>query len=338
MSPHSAERYTAPIPDAWPGLLLYAQKILAQDIDPQYISQEGALALCKRIDQLDNEDLDLNMYYGQGLLMCNFAQLLQEPGVQDRLVQTIARKQLSHFLSAKQQPVLNQYCIEPSIFSDELLKPARQAAAELDPSTRLLVNALSAMAIDRRFVATFPGAKNGRPITPFYLRLLRDGEAAPRHLAENATAGAGRILHQAIKHCAGLDEAATLEQIVASGVLSCPESYRSTAVNGARVRLDEINDVPTYDDLFSVDDTGNLVFEREHLRAALPPPKPGGPDDISLQVLRQARLSCPAVRVPGLITLALELTASVMVETQKRYEAYQDKQRSRHLFALATAA
>lgn len=336
MSAHSAERYTAPIPEAWPGLLAYAQNIVAQEVDPTETSREGALELCREIDRLDNERLDATMYHGQGLLMCQFAQLIGQPTIRDELVQSIAGKQLAHFLTGPDQ-VLNQYAIDENITRSELMQTARQAAERLDPAERLLMNALSAMAINRRFVAAFPRIMNDLPITAFYLRRLRDGIIGPSHLAENATAGAGRVLNQVIKRCAGLDEA-PLAEVVASGVLACPEAYRKAAVGGAQVRLDVINDFELFQDLFSVDDEGNLVFDREHLRTPPPPPKPSGPNDISLPVLRQERLGCPAIRVPGLISLALGLKASIMIETQKLYEAHQAAERSHHLFALTAAA
>lgn len=338
MSPHSAERYTAPIPEAWPGLLVCAQNILDQEADPDAISKEGALALCKQIALLDTEQLDTTMYYGQGLLMCEFAQLLQEPDARATLVHDIAKKQLEHHLANHPTKPPRIHSFEEAIAETELEKTATQAAAALEPDVRLLVNALSAMSIDRRFVATFPRVKGEAPITAFYLYGLRQGTVAPRHLAANATTGARRILLQTLKHGAGLASSAPLKAAVISGVLSRPEACRKAAVGGAQVRLDEINDLELFDSLFSADATGGLVFDREHLRTPPPPPKPPDPTMDSLPVLRHERLSCPAIRVPGLITMALGLVASIMVETQNLYETREQAQRSSHLFALANAA
>lgn len=313
------------VPQEWPGLFAQAQHLLeVGGFEEGQVTPAAAEQLVGVAGGLGNEQLADNRKYGLGLLICKFAQVLYRPGIREELVSRMAGRLDRDYRSWR--PRGDSQPLRWDELGIESLRQSfgsitQEAAANLTPPQRFSADTLAAVYFARqlhtRAVAEYAeDAEEGEEPPEFSVDLsgILNGTAARTDVDKEVMSGIRTTLRQAVKK-AGL-EAATLAEVLDSGVISDPGQLRKPAVGIASLRLDESQDRELLDRLTELDDNGNLIFDTAYL--ATPPGEPRSSSGLNtLPAIHRKRLICPAVHVSGLIFEMLGVTIAALHETQR---------------------
>lgn len=320
-------RQTEPL--EWQPLINQTQEILAIYGGLTRPAAEVGISL---VDELDNEALEVNRYYGLGKMMCGFTVLLCDPAVRSTVVDDGAALLVQEALRRQQyaSDTRSGLCVDDILQTnyDQAFLPLRNRVYDrLEIPEQVLGDTLEA--VNAKRIAGLICENYGlgeitqAPLQQYCIgRVLNRGASADticRSAADGAQYVVARTLQLKYEAELGFTPTEALnhrveEIIYESGLQNLGVKKFATQVAG--VRTDEFNraqlDAASY-----LDTNGAPVLDRSHFPS--PPPLantvPGSGRSISLH---EARLGCPAVRVSGLIDVILHLMPDMILAAQRQ--------------------
>jgi hypothetical protein len=299
-----------PVPEEWDGLLW-------RGVDGQ---------LDEAVASLDDERLMANCYYGMGQVMCRMAADMAEPAVR----QSVAGAFADAWLVKRQRhhlPQLDTICIAE--IANVPLIPVMQAItqeamASVEPGSRTLANGLAGeVELRRRLRSPAAAGHEAYPLSP---NSEAAGDAVVPLIGKAAMAASTALYREALvlrlaHERFGYSGSGSMAQIknlqsLPTGLLSpdnlAAEGLKSALVPFAGLRFDEFMDVDIRLPRLSIDQAGNLHFERAYL-ASEPADNPH-----DAQLLHKQRLTCPALQVPGFVGIGLQLVPQAVQLANRR--------------------
>jgi hypothetical protein len=302
--------HSRPVPEEWGDLLRYTQDVLAAT-PPDYAKLctiEQAALVHEPVRALDNERLEVNRYYGLGVLMCTFAQGLRQPEARARLIDRAASN-LSAL--APRQGLRTTHIGDPLI--DSAFKQAgRELCRSAPPAIRLLGTALSVEAYGR--TEALLGRVRAESVQH---TSIAQGELGGDTVGVNAAAGPSVTIRSTLDAQFPGDRAgsARIADILQEGRLPLG-NLSLLGRRLARLRLDEFNNSETLRTFLSISANGSLAFNTTNLRQ----PPCAEPHATLRPVLHRARLACPALYVTGLIEDVLQIVPEIIETAQRQVD------------------
>lgn len=287
--------YTKPQPSAWAGLVNYAEDlVIGQDlrtgVPPVVIDN-----IVREVATLDEDPLDANAYYGQGLAMRHLYRQLQMPGAKDVAIDHLRLNFEEEKLDANRL-----FCGPPSYRTadailaaglDSFNEPAYRAVQNLPQPERLVIDTLTVVSNLRRLDQPLFTLDDGA--SPRVVETIRKGRIAAGTIAINAIGGSVEVLRRAVAAKASVGSRFNPETIN-------DLRFVRAAAQAARLHAEEFAEASLLDRLLVPNDQGNLIFDRSQLpdRPQLPPA-----EFRVLRIKHSKREKCPAVFVGRLMLI-----------------------------------
>lgn len=334
--------YSRPTPLEWEGLLAYSESALASCGQPQP-TPAAVLDLYSEISKLDDETLEHNRYYAQGLIMCDFARLLLQPDTQEQTVDAAARAVWRnwHDERSTMHEGLRLSHVTGHSVRWPFLALAEHASNGLPRSTQLLADVLTLAEQKRSIARARP--EESTELSDRHIHEIIRGEPTAEAVGLNALAGAIEVfrmvvaklyVHNLAKQAEANGEKppkivkTEMWQPVVSEVLDAEElralNLGNLGVRCAAVRLDEFS--MYLDKYIDISPEGMPMFSKGSLTPAskLRPPKVHKRDTRAL--LHTSRLKCSAVYVRDLVPLVSSLVVDVVAKAQEYVDAQRNEE------------
>ncbi len=320
--------YGRALPDEWGGLVQDTQLFLhGQPPDELAIH-----SLSERLNILDNEVLEENRYYGLGLAMCGLMRAIGTPGIRSQLIEDIAislqlhpAPKAGHLRNKRGLDIGEPGRLATSEPFEKLIAATNRA---LPTEVRFLADGLQTVANYRSFGRRFP---NAEPLSETFFEETIVKDPVAERLNETVTDASRIVLNLAAQKYYNhlffnpgkrqlpsiesdwYDFRHTVSDLMDAGLDKA--QLTKVAMSAATVRFDEFRN--TVQEMVTVDDAGNITFNRTGLPAAdklKPVP----------EILHVQRLTCPALQVRGLIPAMMQIIpdavrlADTRIATNKR--------------------
>lgn len=327
-------RYSRAVPPEWQNLLEATHSQLGERLGP---NMKDTLSVYGQLDQLGDETLAVNKYYGLGLVMCGLARRLGDRAIRDQVVEDAVTCVSYHILANTEDDrtdvaIVKYMQVAP--LTQPLIPIAQRAIDELSPATHFLIDALTGVAERREKAHILDEPLSGMLTNAYILDSIRNGTAATTVIAANALAASNLVMRCVVDQLGpGVTEdadqpsrsrptAAEFQQMLDDSDSTFEDDLDRVMLRSAGIRIDEINNAPLMRELVAIDKKGILDFQRCKLPQE-PPLLPAFSDRRhSHIVIHSQRLRCPSVHVEGLIPLVTRLVPEIMTITEAVVRPY----------------
>lgn len=314
------------VPEEWPGLIELAASTLPPSGDISRPNRDTVAQIFSVVSSMDNEPLEINRYYGLGLAMCGFARTLQDPEIRQNAIDWVAdgvshdyfrcgtrnglRPRDLRFVMDEYQPFVhvatNAIAAMPlptQVVTDSLVAVAAKRQKRDESSNLAQIHTV--LTVTGTYTAAAVGANATAGTTMLLRRVLTDPSIAP------VTAEDGSPLSRECLADLAIDKTALRNLDI-----------HKLAVQSALLRLDEFGKVVNQEGTIVTDKTGKRSLDRAYFLQKLPSPCPEESPTGKL-ILHTRRLECPAVQIPGLVALMLDIVPEIILATQQKIKTYQ---------------
>jgi hypothetical protein len=311
--------YARSQPEEWTGLVTASAEQLVAFAG---LTQDAAGNVYDCVNELDNERLEANYYYGLGSVMHGSARMLSNSALREMIIDEVVDSVVQyHFTkgTGAQNPKagFDFFALEAPARSSILVDLS--ARSPRSPAERLLGDALEAATVTRRLTLSAENVskdQHARDIDKIVGGLLLD-----RTIAESFFGAIDLVLAEALGVSQG--NGPTIQTPIES--FADEQKLRATAAGlikpasraAVTMRLDKFADPKVRLQVLTHDNEGKVTFHQD----ALPTLQPI-PDEIWL-VRHQAVLQCPAVAA-HLVPIATRMVPETIIRAQAAVEAHHD--------------
>ena len=317
-SPHNAQRK----PPEWDGLIDIANGSIKPDLP---ISEQlpALLDVWCEAGSMDAEQVEVNRYYGLGLVTCTFARACAGEEGRQRLVETAVQELigLRRFNYALDRNITVQGLRTDGLYLGELsASPSfvpysfgRDTYNSLPLEERVVSNALESL----------PKPQISAHEDQRFQPLVLDDEPAYRTVSDNAFAGATSVLRLALQriHKTKTGLWISKEDIFTTPVKAIADEETIAGLElthaGATMADLRVDEMLLMGEILNSDAAGQLYPDR----TAIPKTPTLLSPEMQSIVVHTQRLGCPALYIAGLIPLITTVLPEIVNEAQRRLQA-----------------
>lgn len=314
-------------PPEWMELLELTNENIGDTLPP---SDTSIRAIGRAVNQLDDETLEANRYYGIGELICQSARQLADDGLRQTVVETSGASLLygsestAHDKSAE-QAVLHLHKdgfhlgdLHPSLLNPGLRPLNRTSAGLLDPPTRVLADTLTVTASNRKATKGGYTDRTDTRLSSSHVQQIRRGEPTADAVTRDSMAGAAYAYRAA--YLAQHDLTPADNPVVTADGL---RGIDATVVMGELSGLHQDKLAALVTDPFTSSVVEKTQWGKLRTRRTLLARYKGDvPDsEVEYDALHLQTLKCPARNVTGMIAIAGNLVPDILESAEDKLEA-----------------
>jgi hypothetical protein len=300
--PENLPRNTRQVPEGWDNLTTVAAEALD---DNQQQAAAAVIPVYRAVRELEDKPLIKQYYYGLGQSLQYFATQLEDPTIQQSVVEQAAERLATlPYHHESQEPGVCIRDIDVYTISSPLLILARKAIEQMAPPEQLALRTLNIEAARRREQSYIDPEE-----------VILDKTSLEIEIRNAAVAGITIVLKHGLVLRARAEgkDTETIRDIIP------PNSLRAmmpdkTMRGFAGIRLDELLDDNCRHELIALNERNEILFQHDKLGQPSNTPLP-----VHRKPLTNERLTCPALQVEGLIPRMVDTVADIIIAAELLY-------------------
>jgi len=304
--------YRRPLPPEWPMLEATANSMISPTVYYTDIGDETKQRLRSHVDNLSNEALETNAYYGFGHGICVFARQLNNPYIENHLVLQGSRD-LARASSKNEFPGVQIGDIATRTMRNPFIALALLCMNSIETPRRLAIETCSDVLVERRLGA----ALSQQPLQELRKAKMEAGELTAEIIGVNGLAGATGMLRRALLTISAQRGLTPSHKIYVRQLFDSARVDRldltKASLQAALLRLDEFTG-SVLPQTLSVEN--NIAALDRTLLPVKPDTRKHQQFDQPHRFLHEERLFCPAVQVQGMIPRILGIVPRIIINAE----------------------